>query len=302
MNRRATTQAVVLIVVFFGAFVSVAPAQESERRPPIKVMSFNIRYGTASDGHNSWNFRQHLVEDTIRLYGPDLLGTQETLKFQADWIREKFPEYGFHGVGRDDGKEAGEYCAIFYRKDRFEVINSGHMWLSETPDVPGSKSWDAALPRMLSWVALRDMDDPTQPAMVFSNTHFDHRGREARLKSAELIRSRFEQMPEDAPVIIVGDFNTTSRRAPYACLVCEGEDTRPLVDSYIAIHPEASKNEATFSAWRNRREGERIDWVLHSRHFNTLNAGIDYTQEDDRNPSDHYPVWANLRLRGPSDQ
>lgn len=136
---------------------------------------------------------------------------------------------------------------------------------------------------------------------MFANTHFDHRGREARLKSAQLIRDRFERIPEETPVIIVGDFNTTSRRAPYACLVCEGEETRPLIDSYAAIHAKPSKNEATFSAWRNRREGERIDWVLHSQHFNTLNAGIDYTQEEGRNPSDHYPVWANLRLR-PNDQ
>ena len=186
---------------------------------PIKVMSFNIRYGAANDGENHWKNRSYLVAETIKMFDPDLLGTQEVLKFQAEFLQQVLPEYGFHGVGREDGSDNGEYVPVMYKKDRFEVTDSGHFWLSESPEVAGSKSWDSSLPRMASWVQLSDLSN-NGSKLVFMNTHFDHRGRTARLESARLIRKRAEEiMGKEIPFIITGDFNTTEDRQHFRSAV-----------------------------------------------------------------------------------
>jgi endonuclease/exonuclease/phosphatase family metal-dependent hydrolase len=274
--------------------ISAAPEPAN---PPLKVMSFNIRYGAANDGTNSWPHRSRLVLETIQTFDPDLLGLQEVLGFQADYLKERLPGYAFHGVGREDGVAKGEFVPLMYKRDRFELSYSGHFWLSETPELPGSKSWDSSLPRMLSWVILRDRHVPDRP-FVFANVHFDHRGPQARLESARLIRQRAAEIQDEHPVVLTGDFNTTEDDPPYAVLVRgEGFQNHPFVDTYRAIHPERSPNEASFSSWIGVRQGSRIDWVLHSPEFNTLNSAINYTQEAGRYPSDHYPVEAVLRLR-----
>src|SRR5688500_8882741 len=145
----------------------------------LRVMSFNIRFGTAKDGPNHWDLRRDLLVDTIRKFDPDLLGTQETLLEQAEYLAEKFPQYDWLGVGRDDAKRKGESVAIFWRKDRFEKLDAGHFWLSEKPDVPGSKSWDTSLTRMATWVKLRDRKaEGPASQLVWVNTHFDHMGKQ----------------------------------------------------------------------------------------------------------------------------
>ncbi|MCS1407873.1 MAG: hypothetical protein M2R45_01034 [Verrucomicrobia subdivision 3 bacterium] len=282
---------------FVASLVIGVMAAESDREPAIKVMSFNIRYGGADDGENSWPKRDYLVLETIKMFDPDLLGAQEVLNFQADFLKENLSGYGFHGVGRNDGVAEGEFVPIFYRLDRFELVDSGHFWLSESPNAPGSKSWDSSLARMLSWVILRDREGNGNP-FVFANTHFDHHGARARLESAKMIRQRAESIEGEVPVIIVGDFNTSEEGAPYAALVnAEGFDGPPFVDSYRVIYPEKSSQESSMSGWRGRREGRRIDWIIHSPKFVTLNAAINYTNEAGRYPSDHYPVQAILRRR-----
>ena len=276
-----------------------ALAGESLRagEPAIKVMSFNIRYGAANDGDNSWKHRDGLVIETIKMFGPDLLGAQEVLAFQADFLKENLPGYGFHGVGRDDGAAEGEYVPVMYRLDRFELLDSGHFWLSESPDEPGSMSWDTSLTRMCSWVILRDKKGSDRP-FAFANTHFDHRGREARRESAKLIRERALSIEEEIPVIIVGDFNNGEDDAPYAALVKgEGVGGPAFVDSFRAIYPKRSDQEGTMSRWTGNREGRRIDWIIHSPKFVTLYGAINHTNEDGRYPSDHYPVQAILRRR-----
>ncbi len=275
-------------------------AQQETLKPnanaPIKVMSFNIRFGAARDGDNHWDHRADLVAETIQLFNPDLLGTQEVLKFQAEFLKEKLPGYGFHGVGRQDGTENGEYVPVMYRKDRFELIDSGFYWLSETPEVPGSKSWDSSLPRMVSWVQLRDLN-ANGSELVFINTHFDHRGPDARLESARLIRKQTEKLQQQGlPFIITGDFNTTEDGQPYQALLSGSDDDNAnIVDSYRQTYPDRSPNESSFSRWVGHREGSRIDWILHSPAFTTLVSGINYTNENGRYPSDHYPVQAILR-------
>jgi len=171
----------------------------------LRVMSFNIRFGSANDGPNAWPNRRDLLFETIRKFSPDLLGTQETLGFQRDDLAAALPGYDVLAAGRDDGHEKGEMMALFYRKDRFEKLAGGHFWLSETPDQPGSKSWDSSLPRMVTWVKLRDKKEPGTKPIAFFNTHFDHRGVKARAESARVIQSQIQSFAKDCRVILTGD-------------------------------------------------------------------------------------------------
>lgn len=269
----------------------------SEHAPDIKVMSFNIRYGTANDGDNRWELRKDLVIDTIENFQPDLLGCQEALQFQVEYLQDKFPEYAVHGVGRDDGKTKGEYAPIYYLKSRFSLVDSGHYWLSETPDVVGSKSWDAAITRMVSWVVLEDLKN-NNARLIYANTHFDHIGRTARHESARLIRAMYNYQGEGMPAILTGDFNAGEDSLPYQALVQgDGTDSEPMLDTYREINPEKYEGEGTFGSWTGRTSGARIDWILTTKHFDSVNAMIDHTNIKGRYPSDHFPVEAIIRLK-----
>lgn len=165
----------------------------------MRVLSYNIRFGSAKDGENHhWERRKEALVATIKAYDPDLLGTQETLGFQRDYLAANLPEYDHLGVGRVDGKEQGEMMALFYKRDRFEKLDSGRFWLSETPDQVGSKSWDSSLPRMVTWMKLRDRRNPSARPIAFFNTHFDHLGVQARLESARLIRRQIATLGQGA--------------------------------------------------------------------------------------------------------
>lgn len=263
------------------------PQAPGEETPELRVMSFNIRYGTARDGDNAWPHRKELVVDTIRAFGPDLLGTQETLPFQAEYISDQLPGYTKIGWTRD-GKENGEQCALFFRSDRFEVVQSGQFWLSETPDEKYTKSWDSSLPRVATWVVLRDTQNNNHE-FVFANTHFDHRGEVAREESAKLIHERAVKL-NGAPVVLTGDFNCAEGSAPWKALTASGllKDTRRL------MYPQTQQDEGTFNGFQGRAAGARIDWILVTDDFAVHAADIDRTSDDGRYPSDHFPVTAVL--------
>lgn len=263
----------------------------------LRVMSFNIRYGTANDGENHWDRRKEFLVETVQAFAPDLLGTQETLKFQRDYLREKFEVYDVSGVGRDDGLDAGEMMALYYRRDRFRRLDGGHFWLSETPEKIGSKSWDSSLPRMVTWVKLVDLQHDQKPPIVFFNTHFDHQGEVARLESSRLLRRQLTKLAEGCAVVITGDFNTDEGSAPYQALFQpEAMLDSPVIDTFRLVHPDRGPMEGTFSAFRSSEtKGARIDWIGVSRHWKTIAASIDRTARDGRTPSDHFPVTAVLR-------
>lgn len=286
-----------LAVLGLSLFAWISAASAAEPAPTVRVMSFNIRYGTAQDGEHHWDLRKDFLIETIKAFDPDLLGTQETLAFQRDYLAERLPGREAFGVGRDDGRESGEFAALFYRKERFEKLEGEHFWLSETPEKPGSKSWDSSLTRIVSWVKLRDRRQPAARPIVWFNTHFDHRGREARVMSAKLIRSRVEAVAQDCSVVVTGDFNAREGSDPYQALVgpLEGKPS-PLVDTLRAAHPQPLEREGTFSGFRSDATGNsRIDWIAASRDWQVLEAGIDRTERDGRTPSDHFPVTAVLR-------
>ncbi len=187
--------------------------------------------------------------------------------------------------------------AIYIRKDRFEIRQSGHFWLSETPDIAGSKSWDAALPRMVTWAELSDRQAGSAPPLLWMNTHFDHIGVEARKQAARLLRTRVQAASGKA-VVVTGDFNSQEGSEPWNALFgpLDGQPS-PLRDSFRAIPKERQRfeNVGTFSGFKAaNRAGGRIDWIGVTSHFDVKSSDIDYTERNGRTPSDHFPVTAVL--------
>ena len=272
--------------------------REAPGGPPLRVMSFNVRFGTADDGPNAWPLRRDLLVRTIRRFDPDLLGVQEAMAFQWDDLCAAIDrDYGFHGAGREDGRRSGESAGIYFRRGRFECLDAGHFWLSETPDEPGSRGWDAELPRMASWVKLRDRKQASRAGgtVMFLNTHWDHFGKKARFESAKLIRRKVLEIHPAGAVIIVGDFNAREDDEEYAELLRAADDEGPrYVDAYRAVHPSRMTDEASFHGFKGGKEGSRIDWIFHSDDLVPTEARIDRFNEDGRYPSDHYPVTALL--------
>lgn len=269
---------------------------ETTQAEDLRVMSFNVRYGEAKDGENRWDNRKEFVVETIAAYRPDLLGTQETLDFQKTFLSEKLTGYTAIGVGREDGGQTGEMTALFFRTSRFELLEEGHFWLSETPEVKGSKSWDSSLPRMASWVRLSDKKADSAKPILFVNTHFDHKGAVARNESSRLLREQVRKIGKGCDVILTGDFNAAIDSAPHMTLFDTSEGEPRFVDAYRSLHGTDPSREATFSKFLGGVfVGARIDWIAVSGSWKIQAAAIDRTERDGRSPSDHYPVTATLR-------
>lgn len=266
------------------------PTSSKSKKDPIKVMSFNIRYGSADDGKNHWKHRKHLVPKTIKRFSPDLLGTQETLGFQAKYLKKQLPEYKYIGWSREKNAN-GEQCGIFFRKVRFSCVKSGQFWLSKNPKSKFSKSWDSSLPRVACWAVLKDKK--TREEMLFINTHFDHRGKTAREESALLISNWIHKNHSDKPVVITGDFNAKVDSICYRNLINENQ----FSDTFLINRQESQKGKktGTFNGFKGTKTGKRIDWILTNDRFQTLSGSIDYYQDGGRYPSDHFPVTATIR-------
>jgi len=264
----------------------------------VRVMSFNIRYGSAADGPNAWRVRRDAALHTATNFAPDILGLQEVEAAQADWLRESLPSMAFHGAGRIDGESQGEFAPILYLRDRFTFLAGGHFWVSPTPDAPGSKGWDAACERMASWVRL--LDRRTNKPILVLNTHLDHVGVQARQRGLRLIRERLAKLAEGAEIILTGDFNTSGDGPDVAMLLSgatagEGSQTLTLRDTFRSIFPIVDRDEATFRDWTSRITGDRIDWIVASKGLEPVDADIVRRAPGGRLPSDHYPVTAILR-------
>jgi endonuclease/exonuclease/phosphatase family metal-dependent hydrolase len=267
----------------------------------LKVMSFNIRF--AHQGHseekleNNWadekTPRRERVVRVIREYMPDVLGVQEARHGQIVDLQEALSEYAFYGVGRDNGKRGGEYTGIYYRKDKFVLLEKNSFWLSDSPETPGSKFDKApdALTRMASWIRLRDK--ASGATFLVLNTHWDHVSDVARRLSAALILDRIVKHGNESPAIVMGDFNAPET-SPELQVLLQGEHA--LIDSYRALFPTASADEGSFGGWEGKRDGDRIDFILHTKEFKPVTAEVVRTNYDGLWPSDHYPVTATLRL------
>lgn len=273
-----------LALALLGACSGAAPAHVAptldEPARPLVVMSFNVRYGTAADGLDAWPLRSSALAARIREAAPDLLGVQEALDFQVEFLERELPTHVRLGQGRDGG-DLGEHSALFVHRSRFEVLEHGDFWLSETPERVASVGWDAALTRMCTWARLRERAGGREFSVW--NTHFDHRGPLARERSAQLIAARVAQ--RGGAHIVLGDLNASEDEPPLAALRAVG-----LVDSFRALHPNVSPA-GTFHAFRGGLDGARIDFVLATSEFTPLSASIlSAPSSNGRWPSDHHPV------------
>jgi endonuclease/exonuclease/phosphatase family metal-dependent hydrolase len=269
----------------------------------LRVMSFNIRCGTARDGENHWKNRRQMVFDVLRNHPSDVVGLQEALRFQIDEICKDLPAYGEIGVAREDGKTQGEYSAILYRPDRFGVGESGTFWFSDTPEVPGSITWGNACTRICTWARL--IDKKSGRAFYIFNLHLDHVSQPSREKSAVLLAQRIHNRKHTDPFVVTGDFNAGESNRVIAYLkgktVPGGQDKHksknpvPMVDTFRVLHPNV-KDVRTSHSFRGGRQGNKIDYVFAPPAVKVLGAQILHDNVDGRYPSDHYPVTARLRL------
>ena len=270
------------------AFMLITTMLSHTKAQTIKVMTYNIRYDAPSDGVNQWPKRTHKVYDLIKKHDPDLIGLQEVLHNQLTDLIQNLPAYSYIGVGRDDGKTKGEYSAILYKIARFKALDQNTFWLSETPAVPGSKSWDAAITRVASWGTFRDLKSNKQFLMI--NTHFDHIGVESRKNSAALLKKKAGEIAKDFPLIITGDFNCTRDDGPYQTIM-NPKDVK-LMD------PAPENPPGTFCSFTvNSIECKAIDYIFHSEEWKSDAYQVITDNDGKYYPSDHLPVAVELTLK-----
>jgi endonuclease/exonuclease/phosphatase family metal-dependent hydrolase len=257
-------------------------------------MSFNIRYNNPNDGVNAWPNRKDWVAGLIRFHGADVVGVQEALAPMLADLDTRLPGFARVGVGRADGREKGEFSAILYRTDRLALLDSGTFWLSPTPEVAGSKGWDAAIERVATWARFRDRR--TGCSHLQLNTHFDHMGEQARQESARLIRRRLSALAAGLPVVMTGDLNADPTSAPYRILTGDSVAGAgaPLADALTVSRGGHYGPTSSWTAFKAIEPGRRIDYVLVSAPVTVVSHGILSDSWDGRFPSDHLPVLALL--------
>ena len=303
MNRLLNCRAIAqLIAPFLGAVflattaLAFMPESQFSNQLTVKAMSFNIRLGIAKDGDNAWKHRRDLVFDVVAKRIPDFVGLQEAWEFQIEEIREAVPHYGIVGRTRQAELKVGEWCGILYRTDRFEVVESGTLWLSETPEKVASTSWGNTIPRIVTWGLFRVKEGagPDAGHMIYIyNTHFDHRSQPSREASAKMISKLVSPHLGKHPVVVLGDLNAGEKNDAIKTL-----KATPLVDSYRVVQPEPEIPVGTFNHWRGEKSGSKIDYVLVDDSATVHSAEIicDHSP-DGRYPSDHFPVWAVLEWK-----
>lgn len=278
-------------VLLVAALAGVAPAQSPAT---LRVVTYNIRFDNPDDGPNIWTNRREAMVKYLKEAKADLIGLQEVLPNQRDYLAGELTEFAVYSAGRDDG-EKGEATPILYRKDRFELVDKGSFWLSEAPDKPGSKGWDAALPRVASWVKLQDIR--AEKLVLFVNTHFDHRGPKARLESAKLLVTKIDELdgdgPDRLPVVLTGDFNCTASQEPYKVLVGDSAGSK-LLDAQHASKTPHVGGDSTSNGFRELRPGAKIDFIFVRGHSVAAHA-IDDPRIEGRFVSDHQPVRVEVR-------
>jgi len=281
------TLVTLLLALFFAQAPVPAPAPQPVHAAPLTVMSFNIRYGTANDGDNHWLKRREQLFALLREQQADVVGLQEALHGQIEEILQAVPGYDYVGVGRSDGRRAGEYAAILYRTARLRARRSDTFWFSDTPGVVKSTSWGNQIERISTWAYFEDREGPS---FYFYNVHLDHQSQPSRERSVALLLERIQARDPKAPVVVTGDFNAGEDNPAAIAMRAS------LVDSFRARHPDA-KEVGTFNGFKiGQTAGEKIDFVFVEPGTEVLEAAIVRTSRDGRYPSDHFPVTARVRL------
>ncbi|QHT72057.1 endonuclease/exonuclease/phosphatase family protein [Rhodocytophaga rosea] len=272
-----------LLFLFTSFFIQSVVAQKNT---PLKVASYNLRYNTPNDGVNAWPNRKEQVKALINYHEFDIFGVQEALRGQLNDLAES-NKFAFTGKGRDDGKEAGEHSAIFYKKDRFKLIQSGDFWLSETPEKP-SLGWDATCcNRICSWAKFTDLQ--TKKDFYYFSVHFDHQGVKARQESGKLMVQKIKEIAKNAPVVCVGDLNSTPDTEQVKLI------QTLLNDSYQVTKVPPYGPVGTFNGFKFDAPMEnRIDYIFVSKNIQVLSYAALSDSKEQRYPSDHLPVVAKI--------
>ena len=260
----------------------------------LEVTSFNVRYDNPGDSLNRWSNRLPLIESFLKEEAPDLIGMQEVLVHQLKDLRSKLPGYGYVGVGRADGKEEGEFCPVFYKSDAFELMAKSQFWLSETPDVPGSKGWGAHLPRVVTWLKLKNLK--TGHIFFFFNTHLSHVSEEARIKGVTLLLWKIQEIAGNAPVVLTGDFNTVPGSLSYNNVIGNYEGFYPLWDAEMIAAGKTLGGEISYNGFGRENQGARVDYVFVNGYFDVLRHRVDEIRSGEIFISDHYPVSAVIKF------
>jgi len=254
-------------------------------------MTYNIRYGTAKDGDDSWEYRKESLAREMAFYEPDFIGVQEALHDQLEYLDEMLPQYSYIGVGRDDGKEKGEYSAIFYHTGRLKLLKENTFWLSETPEKV-SKGWDAALPRIVTYGHFKYKKGKKKKIWYF-NTHFDHRGDVAREKSVDLIIQKVHELanPKE-PVLISGDFNLEPDSPPIHKM------SNAFNDSYTTSKLPPFGPSMSFQGFDIEAKGNRrIDYIFTNDQVVVNKTAILSHWIDGHFNSDHFPVLSYFEIK-----
>lgn len=290
-----------LMLTVLMPMICMSAGKPSSEPAKLRWGTFNIRLQTPVDDKEGWgwNVRRDRVANYIREKHLDIVGMQEVLHAQLEDLLERLPEYDYVGVGRTDGKTKGEYSPVFFLREKFEVLEKGNFWLSETPDVPGSVGWDAALERIASYAKLRDKQ--TGKVFMAVNTHFDHVGVTARRESAKLIMRKIQDIVGDKPAVVTGDFNVTEDDEAYQTMtssqVVNGKTSSCKFND--AYHMTAHHTGTTYT-WHNYcrippLKCEKIDFI-----FITPSIRVTHSHIEVPNPeamlSDHNPHWADLEF------
>lgn len=301
---RCPTRLLALIAGLVVTMTSVGHPQNPPRSAspsaatatPLRVMTFNLRLDLASDGPNAWPYRRDWVAALIRFHAPDAVGVQEALAPMLADLDARLPGFARIGVGRADGRSGGEFSAILYRTGRLDLLDSGTFWLSPTPEVAGSKGWDAAIERVATWGRFRDRRSGC--SYVHLNTHFDHIGERARQESARLIRRRLASLAGNLPVVVTGDLNSDPQSVPYHIFVHDtiARALGPLRDGFVVSRDSNYGPTSTWNGFKAIEPGRRIDYVLVSPLVSVSSHAILPDSWDGRFPSDHLPVIAALQM------
>jgi endonuclease/exonuclease/phosphatase family metal-dependent hydrolase len=282
-----------LWTILLGPVTLLATVFQVKEESPVSVMTFNIRYDNPGDKPNDWPSRRDWAGDLVAFYHPDFVGVQEALHNQLVDMQGRLPDYTFFGAGRDDGKLSGEFCAIFYKKEKFDLVRSATFWLSETPEKPGIMGWDAVCNRVVTWGEFKNKS--TGKSFFVFNTHFDHMGKIAREESSKLVLTKVSEIAGNKDAIIIGDFNSDPESSVYQRLTNGFSGTKGLKDVYKL----AEKPYGPF--WTFHSFGKtplasrnRIDYIFVNRNVKVKRYVAISEQRGDIFPSDHLPVMAEI--------
>ena len=261
----------------------------------VKVMTLNVRYDNPGDSINAWPGRASQVCNFIMNEKPDILGMQEVLWRQFEVLDSALTDYTSSGVGRDDGARGGEMNPVFFRKDRFDMVRTITFWLSDTPDVPGTKGWGASLPRIVTWMEL--VDKNSHRHFFYFNTHFAHDSDSARIMSSKILLKEVGRIAEGFPFIITGDFNMMPNSKGYAILTGPDESVPLIKDSFAISEKKPSGPSYTFNGFSDREGRGRIDYVFVRNGMKVIDHKTIIRKEKGVFLSDHWPVTALVQIK-----